>query len=237
MALSEFAKRLMVGRALRSDRLDETLLPKRIALPVFASDALSSNAYATQEILIVLALGGASLYTYGMWAAAAVVLVYFVVVASYRQNVYAYPQGGGDYQVVSTNIGPRAGVWTAAALLVDYVLTVAVSISAGVASLASISDFIAEYAVVIAVLAVVGLAGITLRGVRQSGALFAVTGMVSSSPSGKLSPSLAATANRKTSSPDPLRLALTSSTIAIVQPHSASSPVLVLIRVTHFPKF
>ena len=174
MALSEFAKRLMLGRALRSDRLDETLLPKRIALPVFASDALSSNAYATQEILIVLALGGASLYTYGMWAAAAVVLVYFVVVASYRQNVYAYPQGGGDYQVVSTNIGPRAGVWTAAALLVDYVLTVAVSISAGVASLASISDFIAEYAVVIAVLAVAGLAGITLRGVRQSGALFAV---------------------------------------------------------------
>ena len=95
--LSDGAKRLLVGRALRSDRLQDTLLPKRIALPVFASDALSSNAYATQEILLVLSLGGLSLYSFGPWVALAVIVIYFTVVASYRQNVHAYPSGGGDY--------------------------------------------------------------------------------------------------------------------------------------------
>ena len=174
MALSEYAKRILVGRALRSDKLDETLLPKRIALPVFASDALSSNAYATQEILVVLALGGASLYAYGGWIAAMVIVVYFVVVASYRQNVHAYPSGGGDYEVVTENIGPRAGVLVASALLVDYVLTVAVSISAGVASLASISEFVAEHTVVIALLAIAAITFLNLRGVRESGSLFAI---------------------------------------------------------------
>jgi amino acid transporter len=172
--LTEFTKRILVGRALRSDRLDDTLLPKRIALPVFASDALSSNAYATQEILVVLALGGASLYSFGAWIAAAVVLVYFVVVASYRQNVHAYPSGGGDYEVVSTNIGARAGVLVASALLVDYVLTVAVSISAGVASLASISEFVETHTVAIALLAIAGITFLNLRGVRESGSLFAI---------------------------------------------------------------
>ncbi len=174
MPISEFTKRLIVGRAMRSDRLDETLLSKRIALPVFASDALSSNAYATQEILIVLALGGASLYSYGLWVAAAVVVVYFVVVASYRQNVHAYPSGGGDYEVVSQNIGPRAGVLVAAALMVDYVLTVAVSISAGVASLASISSFVDRHTVTIALLAIAAITALNLRGVRESGTLFAI---------------------------------------------------------------
>jgi len=172
--LSEITKRLLVGRALRSDRLDDTLLPKRIALPVFASDALSSNAYATQEILVVLALGGASLYSYGPWIAAAVVLVYFVVVASYRQNVHAYPSGGGDYEVVSTNIGPRAGVLVASSLLVDYVLTVAVSISAGVASLASISAFVQTHTVLIALLAIAAITFLNLRGIREAGSLFAI---------------------------------------------------------------
>lgn len=174
VALSEYAKRIVVGRALRSDKLDETLLPKRIALPVFASDALSSNAYATQEILVVLALGGASLYSYGPWIAAMVIVVYFVVVASYRQNVHAYPSGGGDYEVVTTNIGPRSGVLVASALLVDYVLTVAVSISAGVASLASISAFVAEHTVPIALLAIACITFLNLRGVRESGSLFAI---------------------------------------------------------------
>lgn len=174
MALSEYAKRILVGRALRSDKLDETLLPKRIALPVFASDALSSNAYATQEILVVLALGGASLYQFGPWIAAMVVVVYFVVVASYRQNVHAYPSGGGDYEVVTTNIGPRAGVLVASALLVDYVLTVAVSISAGVASLASISTFVEEHTVLIALIAIAAITFLNLRGVRESGSLFAI---------------------------------------------------------------
>jgi amino acid transporter len=167
-------KRVFFGRALRSDRLGDTLLPKRVALPVFASDALSSNAYATQEILIVLALGGFSLYSYGPWVAAAVVVLYFVVIASYRQNVYAYPGGGGDYTVVATNLGPRWGVFTASALLVDYTLTVAVSISAAVANLGSVFPVIADHAPWWAVGLIVVITLVNLRGIRESGTAFAV---------------------------------------------------------------
>jgi amino acid transporter len=172
--MSDVGKRLLVGRALSSERLGETLLPKRIALPVFASDALSSNAYATQEILLVLSLGGLAFYAYAPWVAACVVLVYFVVVASYRQNVHAYPSGGGDYEVVTTNLGPRPGVFVASALLVDYVLTVAVSISAAVANLASAYPVIDEHKTQWAVGAIVVITLVNLRGVRESGAAFAI---------------------------------------------------------------
>jgi amino acid transporter len=167
-------KRFFFGRALRSDRIGETLLPKRIALPIFASDALSSNAYATQEILIVLALGGFSFYSYGPWVAAAVVLLYFVVVASYRQNVHAYPGGGGDYTVVSENLGPKWGVFTASALLVDYTLTVAVSISAAVANLGSVFPVISDHAPWWAVGIIVIITLVNLRGIRESGVAFAI---------------------------------------------------------------
>jgi amino acid transporter len=167
-------KRIFFGRALRSDRLGDTRLPKRIALPVFASDALSSNAYATQEILVVLAIGGFSLYSFGPLVAAAVVVLYFVVIASYRQNVHAYPGGGGDYTVVATNLGPRWGVFTASALLVDYTLTVAVSISAAVANLGSVFPAIAEHAPWWAVGIIVIITLVNLRGVRESGTAFAV---------------------------------------------------------------
>ncbi len=167
-------KRVVFGRALNTRQLGETLLPKRIALPVFASDALSSNAYATQEILLVLSLGGVAYFAYAPWVAAAVVLVYAVVVASYRQNVHAYPSGGGDYEVVTTNIGPRAGLFTASALLVDYVLTVAVSISSAVANVASAFDPVQEHKVLLAVGLVVLLTLMNLRGVRESGMAFAV---------------------------------------------------------------
>ncbi len=174
MPIVDTVKRLFVGRALRSDRLESTLLPKRIALPVFASDALSSNAYATQEILVVLALGGFSLYTYGPWVAGAVILMFFVVVASYRQNVRAYPSGGGDYEVVSTNLGPRWGVFVASALLVDYTLTVAVSISSAVANLGSVFPVINDHAPWWAVGFVVLITVINLRGIRESGLVFAI---------------------------------------------------------------
>ena len=174
MSLSDGVKRIVLGRALRSDRLAETLLPKRIALPVFASDALSSNAYATQEILLVLSLGGASLFAFGPWIAAAVVLVYFTVIASYRQNVRAYPNGGGDYDVVSANLGPRWGVFVASALLIDYVLTVAVSISAAVANLGSTIQFVELHNVWFAVAIAVIITLLNLRGVKESGALFAI---------------------------------------------------------------
>ena len=174
MPLSDGAKRLLVGRALRSDRLHDTLLPKRIALPVFASDALSSNAYATQEILLVLSLGGLSLYSFGPWVAAAVVVIYFTVVASYRQNVHAYPSGGGDYEVVSKNLGPNWGVLVASALLIDYVLTVAVSISSAVANLSSALPFIGLHGTWWAVGIIVVITVLNLRGIKESGALFAV---------------------------------------------------------------
>ena len=167
-------KRTLVGRPQRSDRLADTLLPKRIALPVFASDALSSNAYATQEILVVLAVGGASLYTFTPWVAAAVVLVFITVVASYRQNVHAYPSGGGDYEVVSTNLGPNAGLTVASALLVDYVMTVAVSISAAVENVASQWDIVGDHRPAVAVGLIAAVTFVNLRGVRESGTAFAI---------------------------------------------------------------
>lgn len=174
VSVGDALKRVFVGRALRSEHLGHTLLPKRIALPVFASDALSSNAYATQEILIVLTLGGVSLLSYGPWVAAAVVILYFTVIASYRQNVHAYPSGGGDYETVSTNLGPRWGVLVASALLIDYVLTVAVSVSAAIANLGSTFSFVSEHNVWFAVGSVAIITFINLRGVKESGSFFAI---------------------------------------------------------------
>ena len=133
MGIGDVSKRIVFGRKLRSSQLGDTLLPKRIALPVFASDALSSVAYAPDEILLMLAIGGATTaYLWSWKIAVAVAVVMLTVVASYRQNVHAYPSGGGDYEVATVNLGRNAGVTVASALLVDYVLTVAVSISAGV---------------------------------------------------------------------------------------------------------
>jgi len=167
-------KRLLVGRPFRSDKLHETLLPKRIALPVFASDALSSVAYAPDEILLTLSIAGASAYVFSPWIGLAVVVVMLTVVASYRQNVHAYPSGGGDYEVATTNLGGQFGLGVASALLVDYVLTVAVSISAGVANIGSAIPYVSQHKVPVAVTLVVVLTAINLRGVRESGAAFAV---------------------------------------------------------------
>jgi amino acid transporter len=167
-------KRLLVGRPVQSDQLGHTLLPKKIALPVFASDALSSVAYATEEILIVLSLGGLAFVGYTPWIAVAVGLLMLVVVASYRQNVHAYPSGGGDYEVTTTNLGPRVGMTVASALMVDYTLTVAVSVSSGVANLASAFPALDSHVTLIAVLVVATIAVLNLRGVRESGTAFAI---------------------------------------------------------------
>jgi amino acid transporter len=167
-------KRVLLGRAMRSEQLGDTLLPKRLALPVFASDALSSNAYATEEILKVLALGGLAYIHFTPYIAAAVVFIYFIVVMSYRQNVHAYPSGGGDYEVVTTNLGRRAGVFVASALLIDYVLTVAVSISSAVANIASAIPGVADHAVGLAIALIAIITAMNLRGVRESGVAFAV---------------------------------------------------------------
>jgi len=160
---------------MRSDRLGETLLPKRIALPVFASDALSSVAYAPDEIFLTLGLAGGFLALTHSWEIGlCVVGVMLVVVASYRQNVHAYPSGGGDYEVATVNLGPRAGLTVASALLVDYVLTVAVSISSGVQNAAAALPALRGHEMPVAVALVVLLTAMNLRGVRESGSAFAV---------------------------------------------------------------
>jgi amino acid transporter len=169
-----FVKRLLIGRPFRSDRMQHTLLPKRIALPVFASDALSSVAYAPDEILLTLAVGGAAFYAYSPWIALGVVVVMLTVVASYRQNVHAYPSGGGDYEVATVNLGPRFGLVVASALMVDYVLTVAVSVSSGVANLGSAWSFAQRHPVIVAIALVAILTAMNLRGIREAGTAFAL---------------------------------------------------------------
>ncbi|WP_142024953.1 APC family permease [Blastococcus colisei] len=171
--LGQLPKRLVLGRAVRSDRLGESLLPKRLALPIFSSDPLSSVAYATQEILIVLTLAGTAYLYLTPWLAAAVVLLLATLVLSYRQVVRAYPSGGGDYEVARHNHGPLASLVVASALLVDYVLTVAVSVSAGTDNIISAFPSLDEHRVAIALGLVALLAALNLRGVRESGRAFA----------------------------------------------------------------
>jgi amino acid transporter len=167
-------KRLIVGRPLRSEQLGETLLPKKIALPVFCSDPLSSNAYATEEILLMLSVGGLALIHLTPWVAAAVGLLLIIVVVSYQQTCYAYPNGGGAYAVSRANLGRNASLVAASALLVDYVLTVAVSVAAGVANVVSAAPSLAPHAVAISIGVTVALALMNLRGIRESGTVFAI---------------------------------------------------------------
>ncbi len=174
VGVGDVSKRILLGRKLRSTQLGETLLPKRIALPVFASDALSSVAYAPDEIFIMLSVAGVTAYAWSWKIAILVALVMLTVVASYRQNVHAYPSGGGDYEVASVNLGSTAGVTVASALLVDYVLTVAVSISSGVQNAASALGFVSGHEALWGAILVLVLAALNLRGVRESGTFFAI---------------------------------------------------------------
>src|SRR3954467_5301307 len=166
--------RTLFGEPLRSDRLHDTLLPKRLALPVFCSDPLSSVAYATEQIVLVLGLGGLGLLTLTPWVGGTVVVLLVIVVASYRQTCYAYPNGGGAYAVSRATLGVRAALVAASALLVDYVLTVAVSVVAGVAAITSAVPALAPHAVVLSLVFVTVLTVVNLRGVKESGRAFAV---------------------------------------------------------------
>nr|WP_194241612.1 APC family permease [Galbitalea soli] len=150
------------------------MLPKHLALPIFASDALSSVAYAPQELLMILLLGGLAFLSFAPWVAAAVILLLAVVVLSYRQLVKAYPSGGGDYEVARKNLGEKAGLIVASALLVDYVLTVAVSVASGVDNIISAFPVLNEFRVEIAIFFIILLAGVNLRGVRESSKAFAL---------------------------------------------------------------
>nr|WP_082513644.1 MULTISPECIES: APC family permease [unclassified Leifsonia] len=164
----------MIGDPLPSERLEGQLLPKHLALPIFASDPLSSVAYAPQELLMILLLGGLSFLTFAPWVAAAVVVLLITVVLSYRQLVKAYPSGGGDYEVAHKNLGEKAGLVVASALLVDYVMTVVVSVASGVDNIISALPWLAPFRVELAVFFVIVLAAVNLRGVSESSKAFAI---------------------------------------------------------------
>jgi amino acid transporter len=167
-------KRWLIGEPLPSDKLEGQLLPKHLALPIFASDALSSVAYAPQEMMLILLLGGTAFLAFAPGVATAVVILLIVVVLSYRQLVKAYPSGGGDYEVARKNIGEIAGLIVAAALLVDYVLTVAVSVASGVDNIISAFPWLNPFRVGIAILFLLILTAVNLRGVRESSKAFAL---------------------------------------------------------------
>jgi amino acid transporter len=175
----EVLKRVFVGRPLATTRMEEQRLPKAIALPVFSSDALSSTAYATEEILFVVAVGGSSL-ALGLSKLVPISLVVAgllaVVIVSYRQVIFAYPNGGGAYVVSKENLGEVPSLVAGASLMVDYVLTVAVSISAGVAAIISIPAFegLADQRVPLGVGLIVLITLMNMRGLKESGRVFAI---------------------------------------------------------------
>ena len=167
-------KRWLIGDPLPSEKLEGQLLSKRLALPIFASDALSSVAYAPQEMLMILVLGGVAFASFSWWVALAVVVLLATVVLSYRQLVKAYPSGGGDFEVAHKNLGEKAGLVVASALLVDYVMTVAVSVASGVDNIISAVPILGHVRVEMAVGFVVLIAAVNLRGVRESSKAFAI---------------------------------------------------------------
>jgi amino acid transporter len=167
-------KRLLIGPALRSEAQQAQLLPKWIALPVFSSDPISSVAYATEQILLVAGLGGAAYLWLASPVAVAVVVLLAIVVLSYRQICYAYPNGGGAFAVSQANFGEKAGLTAAAALLVDYVMTVAVSVVAGVLAITSKFPSLQPHAALLSAAVVAVLAVVNLRGLKQSGTVLAL---------------------------------------------------------------
>jgi amino acid transporter len=168
------AKRILFGRPLPSDRLEEERLNKKTALAVLSSDAISSVAYATEQTLLVLAVLGTAALSYIVPISAVIVGLLVLVALSYRQTVFAYPAGGGSYTVSKDNIGARAGLVAAAALLTDYILTVAVSISGGVAAITSAYPRILPHTVLLCIASIFLLMLVNLRGVRESGVAFSV---------------------------------------------------------------
>jgi len=174
MSLYGRLKRLLLGRPIATKHAHHERLPKRIGLAVFASDALSSVAYATEEVLIILVLGGIAAYYNLIWISAILCILLLTVVFSYYQTIHAYPEGGGSYIVSKSNIGSFWGKVAGSALLMDYVLTVAVSISSGVSFLVSAFPTLQKYLVLIACVGIAIIGFANLRGLKESGAVFAV---------------------------------------------------------------
>ncbi|MDH5312486.1 MAG: hypothetical protein OEW66_01420 [Actinomycetota bacterium] len=166
-----WTKRLLLGRALASHKAEHQLLPKLLALPVFASDQLSSVAYATEEMLLVLVLVGASGLSWLSALSVGVAALLVIVIASYRQTVREYPQGGGSYIVAKENLGLLPGLTAAGAIQISYVLTVAVSVTAGAIAVTSAVPSLAPYKLPMAIgfIALITLAN--LRGAKEAGRL------------------------------------------------------------------
>jgi len=169
----ESIRRFILGERLPTARAIHERLPKVLALPVFASDNISSSAYATEEILLALVVAGAAGLRWSVGVAAAICILFAIVVISYRQTVNAYPAGGGSYIVARENLGTLPGLVAAGALLTDYVLTVAVSVSAGIAAIISAFPQLAPDRVLLCILAVIGITAANLRGAKESGKIFA----------------------------------------------------------------
>ncbi|HEV2644282.1 MAG TPA: APC family permease [Candidatus Elarobacter sp.] len=167
-------KRLLVGRPLATERLEHERLNKKTALAVLSSDAISSVAYATEQILFVLAILGGAALSFVVPISFVIVGLLVLVGLSYRQTIFAYPNGGGSYTVASENLGTMAGLVAGAALLTDYIMTVAVSISSGIAAITSAYPSLATRTVTLCVAAILLLMVVNLRGVRESGAAFSV---------------------------------------------------------------
>lgn len=174
MTRKNTVKRLLFGRPLASDRLEDERLNKKTALAVLSSDVISSVAYATEQILLVLAVLGAVALNYVVSISAVIVGLLVLVTLSYRQTVFAYPEGGGSYTVAKDNLGTMPGLVAGAALLTDYILTVAVSISAGVAAITSAYPSLAAHTIILCLSAIFLLMLVNLRGVRESGMAFSV---------------------------------------------------------------
>lgn len=168
----KYLKRVLFGRPLASDRLEHERLSKTTALAVLSSDAISSVAYATDQILLVLAVLGSAALSYVVPISAVIAGLLVLVALSYRQTIFAYPKGGGSYTVAKDNLGQMPGLIAAASLLTDYILTVSVSISGGVAQIASAYPSLKAHTVLICVVLVFVLMSVNLRGVRESGAAF-----------------------------------------------------------------
>jgi amino acid transporter len=166
--------RFLVGSPIPNDRAGEQRLPKFLALPVFSSDALSSVAYGTQEILLQLSLAGAVGLQFTLPISGAILLVLVFVTLSYRQTIQAYPSGGGSYIVSKENLSVGAGLLAASALLTDYVLTVSVSIAAGVQQITSLFPHLRSHTEVICLIAIAIITLANLRGMKESGLLFAL---------------------------------------------------------------
>jgi amino acid transporter len=171
---SGLLKRIFVGRALATNKQEHQLLPKSLALPVFSSDALSSNAYATEEMMLVLTAAGVGALAYMLPIGIAIAVLLGIVVASYRQTVWAYPRGGGSYIVSKENLGTVPGLIAAAAILSDYTLTVAVSVTAGTVAVISAAPSASGYRVEIAMAFLLLVTLANLRGAREAGTVFAV---------------------------------------------------------------